>query len=125
MAELFQLFDQHVKTVSAGALAEPSTSSDGADISTWREGSRLKQMRVVVYLYGTAATLTDVILWGYRRDRWHYLGLLNGGLDVPIASATKGYAEVVNFVGAFERLAVSATGGASVTQEFEPGEVTG
>lgn len=125
MSELFTPFESQLVTVAASALAEPTTSSDGGDISEWRSNSRLKTMRAVVYLYGTAATLSDVILWGYRHDRWHYLGALNGGEDIPIASATKGYAEVVGFVGIFERLAVSATGGASITQGFEPGEVSG
>ncbi len=123
--ELFLALPDSVVTVSASALAEPTAASDGADVTGWRPKQTLRTMRAVVYLYGTAATLTDVILWGYRRSRWHYLGLLNGGLDIPIASVTKGYAEVVNFVGVFDRLAVSATGGASITQEFEPGEVVG
>jgi hypothetical protein len=125
MSELFTPFESQLVTVAAGALAEPTTSSDGGDISAWRSNSRLKTMRAVVYLYGTAATLSDVILWGYRYDRWHYLGKLNSGENIPIASDTKGYAEVVGFIGIFERLAVSATGGVTITQEFEPGEVTG
>ena len=123
MAELFHPFVDELKTVTAGALAVPSTSSDGAGISTWRSNSRAKMMRAVVYLYGTAATLASAWLWGYRHDRWHRLGLLNGGTDIPITSATQGYAEVVGFVGIFDRLAVSATGAVSISQDFEPGEI--
>lgn len=125
MHELVQAFESQIKTVAPGALAVPATSSDGADISTWREESRSKTMRAFVYLYGNAATLTAVWLWGYRHSRWHRLGMLNGGSDIPITSATQGYSEVVGFVGIFDRLAVSATGAVSISQEFEPGEVVG
>jgi hypothetical protein len=125
MHELVLALPDAIATVTAGALAEPTAASDGADITTWRPNQRLRSMRAIVYLYGTAATLSDVILWGYRRDRWHYLGKLNSGENIPIASATKGYAEVVGFVGIFDRLAVSATGGVTITQEFEPCEVMG
>ncbi len=125
MHELFQTFPDYIASVSAGAMAVPSAASDGADITTWRSDSRAKTMRAIVYLYGTSATLTSAWLWGYRHSRWHRLGMLNGGSDIPITSATQGYAEVVGFVGIFDRLAVSAGGAASITQEFEPGEVMG
>jgi hypothetical protein len=125
MTELFVAKPDHIVTVAASALAEPTLATDGGDTSAWRSSTVPKTMRAVVYLYGTAATLTDVILWGYRHSRWHYLGKLNGGEDIPIASATKGYAEVVAFIGIFDRLAVSATGGLTITQAFEPGEVVG
>ena len=125
MHELVQPFITELKTVAASALAVPSSASDGADVSSWRSGSHAKTMRAFVYLYGTAATLSAVWLWGYRHGRWHRLGQLNGGSDIPITSATQGYSEVIGFVGIFTRLAVSATGAASITQEFEPGEVVG
>ncbi len=79
----------------------------------------------MVYLYGTAATLTSVNLWGFRRSRWHRLGQLNGGATIPIVSATVGYSEIISFVGIWSRLAVSATGAVAITQEYEPGEVVG
>jgi hypothetical protein len=125
MTELFTPYVSQLETIAAGALPVPSASSDGADISEWRGESRLKTMRAIVYLYGTAATLSAVWLWGWRHSRWHRLGQLNGGSDIPITSATQGYAEVVGFVGIFDRLAVSATGAVSISQDFEPGEVTG
>lgn len=112
-------------TKAAGALPVPSAFSDGTDISVWRPGSNMRNTACVLYLYGTAATLTSVWLWGWRHDRWHRLGQLNGGSDIPITSATQGYAEQVDFPGIFDGLAVSATGAVAITQEFEPIEVIG
>ena len=129
MSELYIPLTEQAEVVAASALAVPSTASEGADVSAWRKVHRQKKMRAIVHLYGTAATLTAVWLWGFRENsdgtsRWFRLGQLNGGNTIPIDSATQGYAEVIGFIGIFTRLAVSATGAAAVTQEFEPGEVT-
>lgn len=125
MQELVTPYPVKLVTIAAGAMAVPSSlTADGVAITTWRDGSQLKTMRAVVYLYGTAATLSAVWLWGLRNGRWHRLGQLNNGSDIPITSATQGYAEVVSFVGIFSRIAVSATGAVSVAQDFEPIEIS-
>lgn len=113
-----------LKTIAAGNLPAVVDGTSGVDISSWSGLNTFFPTRAVVYLYGTAATLTAATLYGYRHGRWHAIGLLNGGEDITIGSTTIGFAQAVDIIGVFSRLAVVAGGAASITQQFEPLVVT-
>jgi hypothetical protein len=113
-----------VKTQAAGSLPAPASAIDGVDITDWRSGG-FGPTRAAIMLYGTAATVSDVWLWGYRRGRWHRLGKLFGGESRVIASAIVGAADAADIIGIFDRLAASGTDAVSISAEFEPLEVQG
>lgn len=110
-------------TSAANNLPVPALVSDGQDLATWKSGAS-GPLHAIVYIYGPAATLTDVWVWGYRHGRWHRMARLNNGSDIPIVSATQGYMEPISLASVPERMAVqAATGGASHFYEFESAEV--
>jgi hypothetical protein len=111
-----------LKTQAAGALPAPTGPNDGVDITGWRSGN-YGPTKAAVMLYGAPATVSDVVLHGYRYGRWHYLGPVFSGEARVVEGPTRGAADEVRTIGIFERLAVSATGAVSIAVDFEPLEV--
>jgi hypothetical protein len=107
----------YLLTKAASALAVPTTTADGLDIQAWRTGEQ-GFARALVRLYGTAATLTSVTLWGYDA-RWYEIGLLKTGKDIVVTTG-RGYAEIMAWPSLFTHLAVSAGGAAAITYEVMP-----
>jgi hypothetical protein len=111
-----------IQTQAAGVLPVPAGPTDGVDITSWRSGG-FGPTRAAIMLYGTAATVSEAWLSGYRRGRWHLLGKLFGGESRVIGGPTAGAADAANIIGIFERLAVHGTGATSIAVEFEPLEI--
>jgi len=111
---------QYAVTKAASALAVPTVAADGVDVTAWTSSSGYA--RAHLRLSGTAANLTDALLWGYL-DRWDLLGILYGGRVIPIL-AGRGYAEIITWATIYTHLAVSATGtDLAIAQEFTPLEI--
>lgn len=118
------------------ATARPASSSDGVDITGWRDNGTFAPPLAVMMISGDEAmTLTSpsggtrgVELYGYSggtggSNKWWLIGYLNDGLDIVVASAILGYAQEVDILGVFTRLAVVASGvpgGHTATAQFAP-----
>jgi hypothetical protein len=105
------------------ASARPALSTDGVDITGWRDNGTFAPPLAVMMISGDEGMdLTSpsggtrgVELYGYSggtggSNKWWLIGYLNDGLDIVLASAVLGYAQEVNVLGVFTRLAVVASG---------------
>lgn len=109
---LFTLLEQKVVETAVMAAA-PDDANDGADITGWRHVSEFCGALALVHLIGSEATTVaaptgggdGVELYGYRLGKWSLISELRDGREITL-SATKGYAQAVNVIGIFERLAV-------------------
>jgi hypothetical protein len=120
------------KGMATGATdigARPAVAADGVDITSWRPDSKRSPRLVQAFIAGSAAaSITEpasgtigVELWGYALSQWWLLGALNDGAAIPIVSATQGFAESLNEIGDFDRLAVAGTVSAgTATYVFAP-----
>lgn len=109
--------------------ARPALITDGVDITTWRPDSKRSPRLVQMFISGTgAASITEpasgtigVELWGYTLGQWWLIGALNSGAAIPIVGATQGFAQSLNEIGDFDRLAVAGTVSAgTATVVFAP-----
>lgn len=122
------LKDRATSAVAIGA--RPSVAGDGVDITAWRSGAFTCAQATVLVDGSAAAALTapgagteGVELWGYVLSQWWLIGSLHDGNQINIAGDSQGFAQVLNDLGAFERLAVAATVSAgSATAKFVPME---
>lgn len=102
-----------ILTSGAQPTTAPTTGASGAPISDgFREGS-YRPLRWVVEVHSADRSTSSVItgggtIWGYDGNSWLALGTLNDGGDLTVAA--QGYAEVVNFLGFYERVAFSSSG---------------
>lgn len=111
---LFSLLDSKLVTVTVGA--RPSSATDGVDITSWRTNGTFTGAMAAVFLSGSAtATITSptggssgVELWGYRMSKWWLIAELRDGRDISV-TATTGYAQAVNVIGVYDRLAIAGT----------------
>lgn len=111
------------------ATARPTGSSDGVDITGWRDNGVFAPPLAGMFISGSVALALSspaggsrgVELYGWRLTKWWLIGYVNDGTEIDIASATLGYAQEVDILGIFTRLAVVAsvsTGAA--TAQFAP-----
>ena len=128
MREVISLLKSYV-TATVAVGDRPSAASDGVDITTWRLDSSNAPRLAQVFIDGSgAASITSpsdgsigVELWGYTMGQWWLIAVLNSGNDIPIAGDTQGFAQSVNEIGDFDRLAVAGTVSAgSATAKFAP-----
>lgn len=132
MRQLVGLIDNKViGPESITTNTRPALVSDGIDVTSWHEAGSMTYPQFEVFLDGSAAaSLTapsagtlGVELWGYKASRsaWYFIQSLNKGTAIPIIGAGQGYAEQVNDVGDFDRLAVACTISAgTLTASFGP-----
>ncbi len=100
---------------SAAALAAPSTSGHGVDISTWKKDVTPIGYQAAVILIDGDGTITltgPVILYGYDggtggTSKWRKIGQLFAAANIVLTS-TVGYAETINFPAVFTRICISA-----------------
>jgi hypothetical protein len=100
--------------------AAPTVVGDGVDITSWRSAGEFSGAYAMVAVHGSvdavisaAAGGQGVEIWGYRLGKWWLISELRDGRDITIG-ANKGYAQAVNIIGVFERLAVVGTVSAGV-----------
>lgn len=118
----------------AVVATRPSAAGDGVDISSWRSSGNFSNPVAAVFVDGSQAQTVDsptggssgVELWGYRFSQWWLLGFLNNKTAIPIAGAAQGFAQQVDVIGIFERLAVAGTvSGGAATAKLVPLEALG
>lgn len=105
-----------VEKAAAAALSAPSASTDGVDITGWRQYSSAAGHTVAVLAIdsSTTTTLTSPTLYGYgpygpaAASQWFSLGTLNSGSSIALTAGV-GFAQVIQFPCAFTRLAIGAT----------------
>lgn len=121
------LLDQAEKTLhaAAAALPEPSSESDGGDIS---EGRHFQQdvAEITIRADGADVTLTGpVYLCLYFDGAWFKAGALNNGQDIAVGDT--GWAERVVDVGIADKAALFAAGvaGGTVTAKIHFVETIG
>lgn len=102
--------------------ARPALSTDGCDITGWRDNGVFAPPLACMLISGDEAmTLTSpsggsrgMELYGWRvtsgSGMWWLIGYLNDGQDIAIASAILGYGQEVEILGVFTRLFVAAGG---------------
>lgn len=107
---------EHKLVQTTVMAAAPTLAGDGVAITSWRISGEFSGPYAWVSIYGSApATITapaaggdGVEIYGYRLGMWWLIAELRDGRDTTI-STTKGYAQAVNIIGIFERLAVVGT----------------
>lgn len=95
----------------------PVGALDGVDISAWRDNGVFAPPLAGMFVSGSEAlTLTSPAagargaeLYGWRMSKWWLIGYLNDGLEIEIGGVDQGYAQEVNILGIFTRLAVVAS----------------
>ena len=95
----------------AGAVATlpaPSAVTDGAAVTSWRQGGYSDRITEIAITAEVAVTLTDAWLCGWNGTTWLHIAQLNGGNAIDLAG-TLGWAEKFTDVGTFTRLAVEST----------------
>src|ERR1051326_7244058 len=107
----------------------PSLATDGVDVTGWRDNGAFSPPLAGMFISGTVAlTLNSPAggtrgaeLYGWRLSKWWLIGYLNDGNAIDVVSADVGYAQEVDILGIFTRLAVvgSVTAGVA-TAEFAP-----
>lgn len=121
--------NESILATVAVSATRPILSSDGVSVTHWRANGAFAPPLAVVFLDGsTAQTITvptggseGVELWGYRLSTWWKIGFLHNAADIVIAGASQGFAQEVNILGVFERLAVAGTPSSGTTQaSFAP-----
>ena len=110
-------------------LPQPSTASDGADITSWRNAAYSPDFATIAIDSDGVSTLTGPVeLYGYDQTdaKWRKLGDLNSGNDI-VLTATLGFEQRVRDVGVFERLAVACAtiSAGNITATAKPLEVIG
>lgn len=120
---------QNLVALNAGKLvtmpvtaARPVAAGDGVDITNWRVTGLFGPPLASVMLGGTLAAnvssptggANGVEVWGYVQTAWWLIGYLNNGADVPLAGAGQGFAQEMDVIGIFERLAIAGTPSAGV-----------
>lgn len=126
MGQRILLNSTMIATQAASDLTPPSSGSSGASIIAspdWMSSSMGPAAAMVSIVFSTSANMATPKLYGYRNSQWFVIGDLNNGSTFA-GTTTIGFAQAVQMVGVFERLAVGATlsaGTATVT--FEPIEV--
>lgn len=106
---------------SAIMAARPTLAADGVDITTWPVK---RPAAFTVFLSNDAAATvtgpggvgTGPECFGYRADlgKWFMFGYLNRNQAITIPAAADGYAEIVQYAGLFDRLAIVCTASAGV-----------
>lgn len=105
------------KLVQGAVGARPTLAGDGIDVTSWRTGAAFSSPRAVAQIDGTvAATLSSPAggakgpeVWGYVDAQWWLIGYLNNGQDVPIVGNLQGFAQELDVIGIFDRIAIAAT----------------
>lgn len=133
MRQLAGIIKDKIVGPSTAIGARPSLSTDGLDVTSWREGpGTFAPPSFEIFIDGAGASSLaapatgslGVELWGYvaSRNSWYFLASLNKGVAVPVIGAGQGYAEIATLpLGDHDRLAVAATvTGAAVTASFGP-----
>ena len=113
---LVALLEEKLVQVAISAT-RPSSGSDGVDITSWRTGGAFSSPLATVFVDGSqAANVTSptggsngVELWGFRLSQWWLIGYLNNGSAIPVVGDTQGFAQEIDVVGVFDRLAVAGT----------------
>lgn len=106
--------------------ARPAGALAGVDITGWRDNGIFAPPIAGMFVAGSQALVLDspaggvrgAELYGWRLSKWWLIGYLNDGVAIDIGGADLGYAQEVNILGIFTRLAVVASvsvGTASVT----------
>lgn len=104
------------KVVNTNLMAAaPTLVGDGVDITPWRTTGEFSGAYAMVAVTGdTDTTITAAVggqgveIWGYRLGKWWLISELRDGRDITVGP-TRGYAQAVNIIGVFERLAVVGT----------------
>lgn len=113
------------------SATRPSISTDGVDITNWRTTSPYAPPLAALMLVGTAAANVSsptggsngAEVWGYvtAQSEWFLIGYLNSQTAVPIVGSAQGYAQEIDVIGIFDRLAVAGTVSAgTVTAKLAP-----
>jgi hypothetical protein len=109
------------KVVNTNVMAAaPDDANDGVSILSWRSTDEYSGAYAMVAVTGdTIGTVTapvggqGVEIWGYRLGKWWLISELRDGRDIAVGPL-RGYAQAVNIIGVFERLAVVGTVSAGV-----------
>lgn len=126
MGQRVLLNQNMIATQASSTLAAPTDGSSGVAINAspdWMTSNMGPMAALVSIVFSTGADLSSAKLYGYRNSQWYAIGDINGGVTFS-GTAAIGFAQVVQMVGVFDRLAVGGTlssGTAIVT--FEPIEV--
>lgn len=109
-------------------LAEPTTDTDGGDITGWRTPDGFAPRDAVVIVKpgvsaGGTVTIVAPVLRGYDIDdaKWRDIGKLNSGDDIVVTATLEWEARVFD-VGMFERLALAGTPDDNATVVVKPVE---
>src|SRR5689334_17567250 len=93
---------------ASGTPGAPSSASSGrACVDFWKKTPRGEKYLVCVSKASGASSVTiaaPAIIWGYRNGQWYEVKRLNSGSSIIVTSGN-GYAEIVDFLGIWERLA--------------------
>ncbi len=108
---------EQAEVTTAVSATRPSGGAAGVDVTSWRQNALFGPPLAAVFLDGSAAqALTSptggtsgVELWGYVKSEWWLIGYLNNGTQIDIVGSTQGFAQEMQVMGIFERLAVAAT----------------
>lgn len=121
----------HLATGTAVVGARPAAAGDGVDITAWRSGSYAPRVAMVLIDGDQALDIAalggsaGVELWGLILAKWKLIGFLHASATIPIVDATHGYAEELDDLGAFTRLAIAGTPSiGAATYGFVPMETT-
>lgn len=115
---LVGLLAQQLVTVAVSAT-RPSTGAHGVAVDGWRSAGSFSSPRATAFLTGDQAMTigsptggaNGVELWGYNAGigKWFLIGYLNNGSVIPIVGAAQGFAQEVDVIGVFDRIAVAGT----------------
>lgn len=108
---------EQAELLIAVSATRPSGAGAGVDVTSWRQNALFGPPLAAVFLDGSGAqTLSSPTggtagpeLWGYVKGEWWLIGYLNNGTDIAIVGAAQGFAQEMQVMGIFERLAVAAT----------------
>lgn len=103
------------KMVTVAVGARPVAALDGVDITPWRVNGIYGTPLAAVMMNGTAAASVTgpsgsglgAELWGYAQTKWWLIGYLNNGSSVPIVANGQGFAQELDVIGIFDRLAIA------------------
>lgn len=96
---------------AVGTASAPTDGTSGKSCaSQWRTSPRGEKYLVCLQKATGASAVTmaaPVILWGYDNDQWYEIKRLNAAAAIVMNTAN-GYSEMVDFLGIWERLAISS-----------------
>jgi hypothetical protein len=111
------------------ATTRPTGAGDGVSITGWLSNGIFSPPLAGMFISGSGVLTLDsptggtrgAELYGWRLSKWWLIGYLNDGTAIGIGGAGLGYAQEVNILGIFTRLAVAASVSAGTAQaQFAP-----